>query len=42
MDQGDVNRHMAALMENINLMADDPDKNLVMIMKDGKVFNNTL
>jgi|GEM_PF-5203051 hypothetical protein len=33
---------MAALMENINLMADDPDKNLVMIMKDGKVYNNTL
>jgi hypothetical protein len=34
--QGDVN-----LMENINLMA-APDKNLVLIMKDGKVYNNGL
>jgi len=36
MDQGDVNP-----MENINLLT-DPDKNLIMIMKDGKVYNNTL
>jgi len=41
MDQGNVKRHLAALMENINLMA-DPDKNLVMIMKDGKAYNNIL
>jgi len=36
MDQEDVN-----LMKNINLMI-APDKKLVIIMKDGKVSNNTL
>jgi len=36
MEQGDVN-----MMENINLLT-DPDKNLVMIMKVGKVYNNML
>lgn len=28
-------------LENIDLIA-DPDKNLVLIMKDGKVYKNTI
>jgi imidazolonepropionase-like amidohydrolase len=28
-------------IENLNLIA-DPDKNFVLIMKDGKIYKNTL